>query len=43
MKEIGAGVTGLDALNGTQILDIKPYEGHFESLVGTERERYRGI
>ncbi len=24
-------VTGLDALNGTPILDIKPYEVHFDS------------
>jgi tRNA (Thr-GGU) A37 N-methylase len=26
-------VTGLDALNGTPILDIKSYEEHFESLL----------
>ena len=32
-------VTGLDALNGTPILDIKPYEEHFDSEVGIERER----
>jgi tRNA (Thr-GGU) A37 N-methylase len=32
-------VTGLDALNGTPILDIKTYEEHFDSLVGIERER----
>ena len=32
-------VTGLDALNGTPILDIKPYEEHFDSQVGIERER----
>ena len=32
-------VTGLDALNGTPILDIKPYEEHFDSPVGIERER----
>jgi tRNA (Thr-GGU) A37 N-methylase len=33
-------VTGLDALNGTPILDIKPYEEHFDSPVGKiERER----
>jgi tRNA-Thr(GGU) m(6)t(6)A37 methyltransferase TsaA len=28
------GVTGLDALNGTPILDIKPYEEHFDSPTG---------
>ncbi|MFZ2470533.1 MAG: tRNA (N6-threonylcarbamoyladenosine(37)-N6)-methyltransferase TrmO [Methanothrix sp.] len=27
-------VTGLDALNGTPILDIKPYEEHFDSHIG---------
>ncbi len=32
-------VTGLDALNGTPILDIKPYEEHFDSAVGIQRER----
>jgi tRNA-Thr(GGU) m(6)t(6)A37 methyltransferase TsaA len=32
-------VTGLDALNGTPILDIKPYEEHFDSPVGIEKER----
>ena len=32
-------VTGLDALNKTPILDIKPYEEHFDSPVGIERER----
>ena len=32
-------VTGLDALNGTPILDIKPYEEHFDSEVGIQRER----
>ena len=32
-------VTGLDALNETPILDIKPYEEHFDSEVGIERER----
>ena len=31
-------VTGLDALNGTPILDIKPYEEHFDSHVGIEKE-----
>ena len=35
-------VTGLDALNGTPILDIKPYEQHFDSPVGIERERDSG-
>ncbi len=32
-------VTGLDALNGTPILDIKPYEEHFDSPAGIEREK----
>lgn len=32
-------MTGLDALNGTPILDIKPYEEHFDSPLGLERER----
>ena len=32
-------VTGLDALNETPILDIKPYEEDFDSQVGIERER----
>jgi tRNA-Thr(GGU) m(6)t(6)A37 methyltransferase TsaA len=32
-------VTGLDALNGTPILDIKPYEEHFDSPSGIESER----
>jgi len=32
-------VTGLDALNGTPILDIKPYEEHFDSPEGIKRER----
>ena len=35
-------VTGLDALNGTPILDVKPYEEHFDSPVGIERERGPG-
>jgi tRNA-Thr(GGU) m(6)t(6)A37 methyltransferase TsaA len=35
-------VTGLDALNGTLILDIKPYEEHFDSPVGLQREREPG-
>ncbi len=32
-------VTGLDALHGTPILDIKPYEEHFDSPYGLQRER----
>jgi tRNA (Thr-GGU) A37 N-methylase len=32
-------VTGLDALNETPILDIKPYEEHFDAPDGIERER----
>ena len=32
-------VTGLDALNGTPILDIKPYEEYFDSHMGIQRER----
>jgi tRNA (Thr-GGU) A37 N-methylase len=32
-------VTGLDALNGTPILDIKPYEEHFDTHLGIEKER----
>ncbi|NYT01171.1 MAG: tRNA (N6-threonylcarbamoyladenosine(37)-N6)-methyltransferase TrmO [Methanosarcinales archaeon] len=32
-------VTGLDALDGTPILDIKPYQEHFDSPLGVERER----
>ncbi|MDD1759889.1 MAG: tRNA (N6-threonylcarbamoyladenosine(37)-N6)-methyltransferase TrmO [Methanothrix sp.] len=32
-------VTGLDALNKTPILDIKPYEEHFDSPAGIVRER----
>jgi tRNA-Thr(GGU) m(6)t(6)A37 methyltransferase TsaA len=32
-------VTGFDALNRTPILDIKPYEGHFDSPAGIVRER----
>ena len=35
-------VTGLDALNGTPILDIKPYEEHFDSPLGLQRERDPG-
>lgn len=36
-------VTGLDALNGTPVLDIKPYEEHFDSPVGIEKRGMRGI
>jgi tRNA-Thr(GGU) m(6)t(6)A37 methyltransferase TsaA len=32
-------VTGLDALQGTPIIDIKPYEEHFDTPLGLERER----
>jgi len=32
-------VTGLDALNGSPILDIKPYEEHFDSPLGLQWER----
>lgn len=32
-------VTGLDALNGTPILDIKPYEVHFDSQAGIRMEQ----
>jgi len=32
-------VTGLDALDQTPILDIKPYLEHFDSPLGVERER----
>jgi tRNA-Thr(GGU) m(6)t(6)A37 methyltransferase TsaA len=35
-------VTGLDALNGTPILDIKPYEEHFDSPSGIEMEKDPG-
>ena len=35
-------VTGLDALNGTPVLDIKPYEEHFDSPHGIEREKDPG-
>lgn len=33
-------VTGLDALNESPILDIKPYEEHFDTPAGVEAERY---
>ncbi len=32
-------VTGLDALNKSPILDIKPYEEHFDSPLGLQWER----
>ncbi len=32
-------VTGLDALQGTPILDIKPYDEHFDSPLGIKWER----
>lgn len=32
-------VTGLDALNGSPILDIKPYKEHFDSPQGLKWER----
>lgn len=32
-------VTGLDALDASPILDIKPYEEHFDSPKGVEAER----
>jgi tRNA (Thr-GGU) A37 N-methylase len=32
-------VTGLDALDGSPLLDIKPYEEHFDSPAGLEREK----
>jgi tRNA-Thr(GGU) m(6)t(6)A37 methyltransferase TsaA len=35
-------LTGLDALYGTPILDIKPYEEHFDSPMGIKREREPG-
>jgi tRNA (adenine37-N6)-methyltransferase len=35
-------VTGLDALDRTPILDIKPYEEHFDSPEGIEKERIPG-
>lgn len=35
-------VTGLDALDKTPILDIKPYEEHFDSPAGIEMERDPG-
>ncbi|HNT71489.1 MAG: tRNA (N6-threonylcarbamoyladenosine(37)-N6)-methyltransferase TrmO [Methanothrix sp.] len=35
-------VTGLDALDGSPILDIKPYEEHYDSPRGVEAERDPG-
>ncbi|OPY53349.1 MAG: S-adenosyl-L-methionine-binding protein [Methanosaeta sp. PtaU1.Bin112] len=35
-------VKGLDALNGTPILDIKPYEEHFDSYAGVDMEKDPG-
>lgn len=32
-------VTGLDALDGSPILDIKPYMEHFDSPIGLQMER----
>lgn len=32
-------VSGLDALHGTPVLDIKPYEEHFDAPQGIEREK----
>lgn len=32
-------VTGLDALGGSPIIDIKPYEEHFDSCLGLQWER----
>jgi len=32
-------VTGLDALDGSPIIDIKPYEEHFDSPLGLQLER----
>jgi len=32
-------VKGLDALNGSPILDIKPYEAHFDSHAGVKMEQ----
>ncbi len=32
-------VTGLDSLNDTPILDIKPYEEHFDSPLGLQMEK----
>jgi len=32
-------VTGLDALDASPILDIKPYEEHFDSPRGVEAEK----
>ncbi len=42
VEENQLAVTGLDALDGSPILDIKPYEEHFDSPDGVERERDPG-
>jgi tRNA-Thr(GGU) m(6)t(6)A37 methyltransferase TsaA len=39
VKDNRIKVTGLDALNGSPILDIKPYEEHFDSPQGLKWER----
>lgn len=39
MEKSRIKVTGLDALDGTPILDIKPYMEHFDSPQGLQRER----
>jgi tRNA (adenine37-N6)-methyltransferase len=36
-------VTGLDALDGSPLLDIKPYEEHFDRPTGVEWERDHGL
>jgi tRNA (Thr-GGU) A37 N-methylase len=36
-------VAGLDALNESPLLDIKPYEEHFDSPVGIEWEKTHRI
>lgn len=39
VKDNRIKVTGLDALAGSPVLDIKPYEEHFDSPIGLQRER----
>ncbi len=39
VKDNRIKVTGLDALDGSPILDIKPYEEHFDTPLGLQRER----
>ena len=39
IRENEIAVTGLDALNESPILDIKPYEEHFDNPMGVEAER----